>query len=177
VALARLMRRLDRMRKPTVARVQGAAYGGGVGLVACCDIAVAGAAATFSLSEVRLGLIPAVISPYVVAAIGSRNARRYFLTAERFDAARAAALGLVDKVVPADSLLAEGAALAAVLARNGPEAMADAQAPIAQVAGRPIDAGLRAETARRIARRRASAEGREGVAAFLEKRKPGWQAE
>ena len=176
-ALAGLLHRLDSLPKPTVALVQGAAIGGGVGLVAACDMAIAAEGAEFALSEVRLGLIPAVISPYVVAAIGPRAARRYALTAERFDAARAAALGLVDKVVPADSLLAEGAALAAVLARNGPEAMADAKALIAHVAGRPIDAGLRAETARRIARRRASAEGREGVAAFLEKRKPGWQAE
>jgi methylglutaconyl-CoA hydratase len=176
-ALAGLLHRLDSLPKPTVALVQGAAMGGGVGLVAACDMAIAAEGAQFALSEVRLGLIPAVISPYVVAAIGLRATRRYALTAERFDAARAAALGLVDKVVPAEALLAEGAALAAVLARNGPEAMADAKALIAHVAGRPIDVELRAETARRIARRRASAEGREGVAAFLEKRKPGWQAE
>jgi methylglutaconyl-CoA hydratase len=175
-ALAELLHRLDSLPKPTVALVQGAAMGGGVGLVAACDMAIAAEGTQFALSEVRLGLIPAVIGPYVIAAIGPRAARRYFLTAERFDAARAVALGLVSKIVAAESLLAEGAALAAALAQNAPEALAEAKALIADVAGRPIDAELRAETARRIARRRASAEGREGVAAFLEKRKPRWQA-
>ena len=113
-ALAELMRVLNFLPKPTVARVQGAAFGGGVGLVACCDIAIASDAAAFSLSEVRLGLIPAVISPYVVAAIGERAARRYFLTAERFDAAEALRIGLVHQVVPADQL---DAAVDAILTR------------------------------------------------------------
>ena len=174
-ALAELLHRLDSLPKPTIALVRGAAMGGGVGLVAACDIALAAEDAVFALSEVRLGLIPAVISPYVIAAVGPRAARRCFLTAERFDAPRALALGLVSAVVPAAALAAEAAGLARVLCGNGPGAMAEAKRLIADVAGRPIDAELRAETARRIARQRVGAEGREGVAAFLEKRKPGWQ--
>ena len=172
--LAELMHTLNSLAKPTVALVQGAALGGGVGLVAACDMAVAAVDAVFALSEVRLGLIPAVISPYVIAAIGPRAARRYFLTAERFDAATAERLGLVDAVVPADQLWAEGRKLAALLAQNAPIAMAEAKRLIADIAGRPIDAALRAETARRIAKLRAGAEAREGVSAFLEKRKPRW---
>ncbi len=174
--LAELMHRLDSLPKPTIALVHGAAMAGGIGLVAACDIAIAAEDAVFGLSEARLGLTPATISPYVIAAIGRRAARRYFLTAERFDARQALALGLVSAVVPAGGLEAEGARLAAILAQNGPEAMAAAKDLIAAVAGRPIDAALRADTARRIARQRAGAEGREGVAAFLEKRKPSWQA-
>jgi methylglutaconyl-CoA hydratase len=172
--LAELMHRLKSLVKPTMALVQGAALGGGVGLVAACDMAIAAADATFALSEVRLGLIPAVISPYVVAAIGPRAARRYFLTAERFDAATAVRLGLVHAVVPADQLWGEGMRLATLLTQNPPVAMAEAKRLIADVAGRPIDATLRAETARRIAKLRAGAEAREGVSAFLEKRKPRW---
>jgi len=172
--LAELMHTLNSLAKPTVALVQGAALGGGVGLVAACDMAVAAVDAVFALSEVRLGLIPAVISPYVIAAIGPRAARRYFLTAERFDAATAERLGLVDAVVPADQLWAEGRKLAALLAQNAPIAMAEAKRLIADIAGRPTDAALRAETARRIAKLRAGAEAREGVSAFLEKRKPRW---
>jgi methylglutaconyl-CoA hydratase len=172
--LAELMHRLNSLAKPTIALVQGAALGGGVGLVAACDVAVAAADAVFSLSEVRLGLIPSVISPYVIAAIGPRAARRYFLTAERFDAATAERLGLVHGVVPADQLLTEGRKLAVLLSQNPPIAMAEAKRLIADVAGRPVDAGLRAETARRIAKLRAGAEAREGVSAFLEKRKPRW---
>ncbi len=173
-ALAELMHRLNSLAKPTIALVQGAALGGGVGLVAACDLAVAAADAVFSLSEVRLGLIPSVISPYVLAAIGPRAARRYFLTAERFDAATAEHLGLVQAVVPADQLWTEGRRLAALIVQNPPLAMAEAKRLIADVAGRPIDAGLRAETARRIAKLRAGAEAREGVSAFLEKRRPRW---
>ncbi len=172
--LAELMHRLNSLAKPTIALVQGAALGGGVGLVAACDMAIAAADAIFALSEVRLGLIPAVISPYVVAAIGPRAARRYFLTAERFDAATAARLGLVHTVVPAEQLWGEGIGLATLLAKNPPVASAEAKRLIAAVAGRSIDATLRAETARRIARLRAGAEAREGVSAFLEKRKPSW---
>ncbi|MEA2783045.1 MAG: methylglutaconyl-CoA hydratase [Rhodospirillaceae bacterium] len=175
MALATLLHRLDSLPKPTIALVQGAAMGGGVGLVAASDMAIAAPDAVFALSEVKLGLIPAVISPYVIAAIGRRAARRYFLTAERFNAPRAEALGLIDAVVPAERLLAEGTALAQLLLQNAPQAMAEAKDLVAAVAGQPIDEDLRAETARRIARRRATAEGREGVAAFLEKRKPGWQ--
>ncbi len=174
-ALADLLHRLATLPKPTIALVQGAAMGGGVGLVAACDIAIAAEDAVFALSEVRLGLIPAVISPYVIAAIGSRAARRYMLTAERFDARQALALGLVSAVVPADKLAAEGARLAAILAQNGPQAMAETKRLLSAVAGRPIDDALRGDTARWIARQRATAEGREGVAAFLERRKPGWQ--
>jgi methylglutaconyl-CoA hydratase len=169
-----MLHRLDSLPKPTIALVQGAAMGGGVGLVAACDIALAAEDAQFALSEVRLGLIPAAISPYVIAAIGPKAARRYFLTAERFGAAEAQALGLVNTVLPAAELAAEGIRLAEILGQNGPAAMAEAKRLIADVAGRPIDAALRAETGRRIARQRASAEGREGVAAFLEKRKPVW---
>jgi methylglutaconyl-CoA hydratase len=139
-------------------------------------MAIAEEDTVFAVSEVRLGLIPAVISPYLIAAIGRRAARRYFLTAERFDAHQAMALGLVSAVVPTGQLTSEGVKLANILGQNGPEAIAEAKRLVAAVAGRPIDVELRADTARRIARQRASAEGREGVAAFLEKRKPRWQA-
>jgi methylglutaconyl-CoA hydratase len=175
-ALAELMRVLNFLPKPTVARVQGAAFGGGVGLVACCDIAIASDAAAFSLSEVRLGLIPAVISPDVVAAIGERAARRYFLTAERFDAAEALRIGLVHQVVPADQLDAAVDAILARLSEGGPAAQRAAKDLIFAVAHRPVDAGLIHDTAERIATIRASSEGREGLAGFLEKRKPAWTA-
>jgi len=175
-ALAGLMRTLDRLPKPTVALVQGAAYGGGVGLVACCDIAVASTAAVFSLSEVRLGLLPSVISPYVVDAIGPRAARRYFLTAERFDAAEARRLGLVHEVVAPEDLEAAGARVLAALAECGPAAQAASKALVARVARGPIDDAMVEDTARRIAALRATPEGREGVMAFLEKRKPSWRA-
>jgi methylglutaconyl-CoA hydratase len=173
--MAEMLHRLDSLPKPTVALVQGAAMGGGVGLVAACDIAIATEDAQFAFSEARLGLTPATISPYVIAAIGPRAARRYFLTAERFDARRALGLGLVSAVVPAADLAAAANKLADILCQNSPGAMAEAKRLIADVTGRPIDAALRYETAGRIARQRASAEGREGVAAFLEKRKPNWQ--
>ncbi len=173
--LANLMQVLHGLAKPTVARVQGSAFGGGVGLVACCDIAIAAETAQFALTEVRLGLVPAVISPYVVAAIGPRAARRYFLTAERFDAAEAARLGLVHRVVPAAELDGAVAALVATLADGGPQAQRDAKALVAAVSGRAIDAALIEETVQRIAALRAGAEGREGIAAFLEKRPPAWR--
>lgn len=172
--LARLMRTLDRLPKPTLARVQGPAFGGGVGLIACCDIAVAVDSATFSLSEVRLGLIPAVISPYVVAAMGERAARRWFLTAERFGAAEACRSGLLHEVVPEGELDGRVEALIAALLANGPGAVAEAKDLIFAVGRRPLDAAVMEDTARRIARVRAGAEGREGVGAFLEKRKPAW---
>jgi len=173
-ALAALMRTLDAMRKPTIARVQGAAFGGGVGLVACCDIAIASKEATFSLSEVRLGLIPSVISPYVIAAIGERAARRYFLTAERFDAAEARRIGLVHEVVEGASLDDVVASMTVHLLKGGPQALAAAKNLIADVSRRPMDDTLSAETARRIAAIRVEREGQEGLAAFLEKRKPDW---
>ena len=175
-ALARLMRTLDQLAKPTIASVHGAAIAGGCGLVACCDVAIASERARFSISEVRLGLIPAVIGPYVVGAIGQRAARRYVLTAEAFDAHEALRLGLVHAVVPADALAAEVDALCARIAANGPAAVASAKRLLRDVARAPLDDALVAETARRIAAIRVSAEGREGIASFLEKRKPGWTA-
>ncbi|NNG04013.1 MAG: enoyl-CoA hydratase/isomerase family protein [Inquilinus sp.] len=172
--LAELMHLLDTLPKPTVALVHGAAYGGGVGLVACCDIAIADEGARFCLSEVRLGLIPAVIGPYVGGATGARAARRYFQTAEVFDAERARRLGLVHETAPAATLDAAADAVATALLKGAPGAQAAAKALVADVTDRP-PAGLRDEMARRIAALRAGAEGREGVAAFLEKRKPGWR--
>jgi len=174
-ALGRLMRTLNEMPKPTVALVQGNAFAGGLGLVACSDITVAAEDAVFSVSEVRLGLIPSVISPYLVAAIGPRAARRYFLTAERFSAAEAHRLGLVHEVVPRDGLAAAGERLVATLVENGPLAMEGAKRLISEVVFRPVSDELVDLTARRIAATRASAEGREGIASFLEKRKPGWR--
>lgn len=174
--LAELMRTLDRMRKPTIARVQGAAFGGGVGLVACCDMAVAASGVLFSLSEVRLGLIPAVISPYVIQAVGERAARRYFLTAERFDAEQAHRLGLVTEVVDAGALDSGVAGLVEHLLKGGPQAIAASKDLIRAVSNRPVDTAVSEDTARRIAATRASPEGREGVAAFLGKRPPAWVA-
>jgi methylglutaconyl-CoA hydratase len=172
--LGALMSSLDRLARPTLGLVNGAAYGGGVGLVACCDIVVAASTAKFCLSEVKLGLIPAVISPYVVRAMGARAARRYFLTAEVFGAEDARRLGLVHEVAAPADLEAAGARLVDGLLQAGPDAQAAAKDLIARVAGAPIDDALIAETARRIAEIRATDEGREGVGAFLEKRKPRW---
>lgn len=172
-ALADLMQTLDALPRPTVALVHGPAFGGGVGLVACCDIAVASAAARFCLSEVRLGLIPAVISPYVVGAIGPCASRRYFLTAETFGPDESRRLGLVHDVVPEAALEEAGAAIIDALKRGGPAAQTAAKALIADVSHRPA-AELAQDTARRIAEIRASDEGREGISAFLEKRRPAW---
>lgn len=174
--LAELMRTLNFLPRPTIAVVQGAAFGGGVGLVACCDIAIAAEGASFSLSEVKLGLIPAVISPYVVAAIGERASRRYFLTAERFAADEALRIGLVHQVVPADRLDEALDSVLARLAEGGPAAQKAAKDLIFAVAHRPVNAAVIRDTAERIATIRASSEGREGLAAFLEKRKPAWTA-
>jgi len=174
LALADLMATLDGLAKPTIARVQGAAYGGGVGLVACCDIVLAAESARFCLSEVRLGLIPGAISPYVVKAMGEQQARRYFVTAEVFDASEARRIGLVHDVVAPDMLDERLAELLAGLAQNGPLAMAGSK-ELARYVGRgPVDRAMIEETARRIAAIRVSAEGQDGMAAFLEKRKPGW---
>lgn len=173
-ALADMLRLLNKMPKPTMALVQGAALGGGVGLVACCDIALAADQATFALSEVRLGLIPATIGPYVVAAIGARAARRYFLTGERFGAAEARTLGLVHEVVPAADLAAAGERIIAAFLASGPQAVVEAKALVRAVAGQPITETLIEDTARRIARIRAGDEAREGIEAFLAKRKPAW---
>lgn len=176
-SLAGMLRALNEMKKPTVARVQGPAYGGGVGLVAACDIAIAAFDAQFALTEVRLGIIPAVISPYVIAAIGERKARRYMLTAERFSAAEAYRIGLVHEIVPGEAELDEAVGeIVDTLLANGPAALGECKALIKAVANRPINSEVIIDTAQRIARVRASAEGREGMAAFLEKRKPNWIA-
>ncbi len=175
-ALAGLMRTLDRLPKPTVAVVQGAAYGGGVGLVACCDVAVAAEGARFCLSEVKLGLIPAAISPFVINAIGARQARRYFTTAEIFTAARAREIGLLHEVVDAAGLEAARDRVVDALLAGAPGAQAAAKELVFLCEGRALDDALAAETGRRIAAQRASAEGREGVAAFLERRQPAWAA-
>ena len=173
--LGALMRTLNNLRKPTIARVHGAAYGGGVGLVACCDIAIASHAASFALSEVKLGLIPAVISPYVVAAIGERYARRYFVSGERFDAGEAWRLGLVHDIAPDDNEM-DGRLndLVDAMLACGPVAQRESKELVRAVAGRPVTSELIQDTAERIARLRASPEGREGVAAFLEKRRASW---
>lgn len=173
-ALARLMQVIDDCPKPTIAVVQGAAYGGGVGLVACCDLVVAAEGASFCLSEVKLGIIPAVISPYVVRAIGGRAARRYFTTAEVFGAAKAAALGLVHEVVPAEGLAEMRDRWIKQIKGNGPKAMAAAKVLAREATERELGDELRLWTAGQIADIRASDEGREGIRAFLEKRKPEW---
>ncbi len=173
-ALATMLKTLNELSKPTIARVHGAAYGGGVGLIACCDIAIAAQDATFSLSEARLGLIPATIGPYVIDAIGARSARRYFLTAERFTAAEAYRIGLVHDIAIAEALDDRINELLGDLIVAGPCAQAESKALIRAVARRPVDDAMVADTASRIARIRASAEAREGVAAFLAKRKPAW---
>jgi len=173
-ALAAMLKTLHRLSKPTIARVHGSVFGGGVGLVACCDIAFATHDATFSLSEAKLGLIPATIGPYVVDAMGARHARRYFLTAERFTAAEAFRIGLVHDICPIDELDARINELLGALLVAGPNAQAEAKALLRAVGGRPIDEAVIADTAARIARVRGSPEGREGVAAFLEKRPPAW---
>ena len=175
-ALAALMATLDQLPKPTIARVNGAALGGGTGLVACCDIAIASADAKFGTTEVRLGLIPAVIGPYVVAAIGVRQARRLVLTGERISAVEAARLGLVHEVVEAEQLDGAVAKLLDDVLKGGPAALAAAKRLVRDLAGRPIEPGLIDDTAQRIAALRATPEGREGVAAFLDKRRPAWLA-
>lgn len=175
--LAKLMRTLNQLAKPTVARVNGAAYGGGVGLVACCDIAIAAKEAKFGLTEVRLGLVPAAISPYVIDAIGGRQARRWFLTGEIFDAETALRMGLVHQVVPARQLDAAVDAQLALLRGAGPEAVVQAKALVQRVvhpdgkARRSLDE----DNADLIARLRVSPEGQEGLTAFLAKRRPSWQ--
>lgn len=173
--LARLLATLNEFSKPTIARVQGPAYGAGLGLIAACDIAVATYDTLFALTEVKLGLIPAVVCPYVVAAIGERHARRYLLSSERFSAAEAYRIGLVHEIVPGDEQLDEAIGeIIDNLLKNGPQAQAECKALIRLVAGQPIDEAIGEETAQRITQVRASAEGQEGLAAFLEKRKPNW---
>ncbi|HRD85441.1 MAG TPA: enoyl-CoA hydratase/isomerase family protein [Rubrivivax sp.] len=160
---------------PVVGRVHGDCYAGGVGLAAACDVLVAVEGMHFCLSEARLGLLPATIGPYVVRALGEQASRRYFVSAERFDAATGKALGFVHEVVPAEALDAKVAEIVGALAANGPAAVKACKRLVQDLAGRPIDAGLRDDTARRIADMRASPEGREGVQAFLSKREPAWR--
>jgi methylglutaconyl-CoA hydratase len=178
MGLAELMRTLHGMSKATIARVQGAAYGGGVGLVACCDIAVGTQSAAFSLSEAKIGLIPAVISPYVIAAIGERAAHRYFLTAERFDSGEAYRLGLLHELAQSEEEMDDKINdLVTALLACSPNAVSEGKSLIAAVANRPVSNEVVMDTAQRIARVRASEEGREGVGAFLEKRKARWVVE
>ncbi|MDI6751004.1 MAG: enoyl-CoA hydratase/isomerase family protein [Rhodocyclaceae bacterium] len=173
--LAEMLRRIAECPKPVIARVQGPAYGGGVGVIAACDLAVATFEARFALTEVKLGLIPAVIGPYVVNAIGERYARRYMLTAEAFSAAEAYRIGLIHEMVADEAALdaAVGEWVEAIL-KNGPGALSEAKALIRAIAGEPLSPTLIADTVGRIARLRVSPEGQEGIAAFLEKRKPNW---
>lgn len=175
MALAVMLKHLHDLPALTVALVEGAAFGGGAGLVAACDMALAVETASFAFSEVKLGLTPATISPYVVQAIGPRAARGLFATGRVFGAAEAARLGLVTEVFPdAAELDAAQERLAGLMTACAPGAVADAKRLVDDVAGKRVDHALMAETARRIAERRASPEGREGVAAFLERRKPQW---
>ena len=174
VKLAELLRRIAESPKPTVARVHGPAFAGGLGLVTACDIAVASFDATFCLSEVKLGLIPAMISPYVVRAMGPRAAGRWFLTAEVFDGAEAYRCGLVQEIAAPEELDGAVNALLGHLVLGGPAALSETKQLIRDMAGRPIDDDVAADTAARIARVRTSDEAQEGIAAFFEKRPPAW---
>jgi methylglutaconyl-CoA hydratase len=176
-ALARMLRVLAEMKKPTIARVQGAALGGGTGLTAACDIAVASTKAIFATSEVKFGIIPSAISPYVVRAIGARQASRYFQSAERIDAARAREIGLVHEAVEPEQLDAKVQEIAAALVQGGPLAQAAAKDLIRAVDNKPINDNVVEDTAHRIAHLRATPEARDGIAAFLDKRQPAWLAE
>ena len=173
---ARMLRTLSGLSKPTIARVQGAALGGGTGLAAACDMAVASGDAVFSTSEVKFGIIPAVISPYVLRAIGPRQAMRYFQSAERISAERALAIGLVHEVASLEQLDAAVAALVKPLLAGGPLAQKAAKELINAVHGRPLDEATLEETAQRIARQRRTDEARDGVSAFLDKRPPAWMS-
>lgn len=173
-ALAEMLRVMYECPKPTIARIQGDVFAGGIGLVAACDMAVSVDTATFCLSEVKLGLIPATISPYVIRAMGARAAHRYFLTAERFGAAEAHRIGLVHEVVVAEVLDAKVAELTQALVSASPDAVKACKRLVHDVAGRDITPALIAQTVQGIADIRASAQGKEGVQSFLGKRKPGW---
>jgi methylglutaconyl-CoA hydratase len=171
---AGMLRTLSEMSKPTIARVQGAALGGGTGLTAACDMAIASSDAVFSTSEVKFGIIPSAISPYVLRAIGPRHALRYFQSAERISAARALEIGLVGEVVALDELDTCIGKLVDSLLQGGPLAQKAAKDLIATVNGKNIDKLISEETAQRIARQRATDEAKDGIAAFLDKRPPGW---
>jgi len=177
MAFGAMLNRLHSMKKPTIARVHGAAFAGGMGLIAACDMAVASSETEFSVSEVRLGLTPATISPYVLAAMGERAARRYFLTAERFSATEAHRIGFVQELAQPAQLEAAVNAILCELVKGAPGAHTVTKDLIAAVTGRPITSELMSDMAERIAGARASEEGREGVRAFLEKRAPAWLAQ
>jgi len=174
-ALAIMLKALNFMPQPTIAKIQGAAFGGAVGLASCCDIVIAATRASFCLSEVKLGLIPATISPYVVNAMGLKACRRYFQTAERFFADKAMHLGLVDEVVEPEQLDAEVEKMVETLLANGPTAVRHAKELAFDVAYQDIDDDLLRDTSERIASIRVSSEGQEGLSAFFEKRAPKWQ--
>lgn len=175
-ALANMLRALAEMKKPTIARVQGAALGGGTGLTAACDIAVASTKAVFATSEVKFGIIPSAISPYVIRAIGARHAYRYFQSAERLSAQRAYEIGLLHEVVEPEALDAKVQEIVDALVQGGPKAQAAAKDLIRAVANQPINDAVVEDTAQRIAHLRATPEAKDGIAAFLDKRTPGWLA-
>ncbi|MCP5236826.1 MAG: enoyl-CoA hydratase/isomerase family protein [Zoogloeaceae bacterium] len=174
--LARMLERIARCRKPTVARVHGAALGGGMGLACACDICIAGERAVFATSEVRFGIIPAAISPYVLRAIGERQAARYFQSGERIDAVHAVEIGIAHQAVADDALDDAVLAQVSALLAGGPRAQLAAKDLIRAIANQPVDEALLTDTAHRIAELRATPEAREGLAAFLDKRRPDWQA-
>jgi len=176
-ALAKMLRTIAEMNKPTIARVQGAALGGGMGLASACDIAVASTRALFATSEVKFGIIPSAISPYVLRAIGARQAYRYFQSAERIDAARAREIGLVHETVEPEQLDAKVQEIVEALLVGGPAAQAAAKALIRAVNNQPINDTIVEDTAHRIAHLRATPEAREGISAFLDKRQPNWMGE
>jgi methylglutaconyl-CoA hydratase len=173
-ALADMLWTLYSCPLPVVGRIHGDCYAGGVGLASVCDVLVAAEGVNFCLSEAKLGLLPATIGPYVVKAMGEQAARRWFITAERFSAARAAGFGFVHEVVGAEQLDAKVDEIVAALVANGPQAVKACKRLVQDLASRPIDGALRDDTAKRIADIRASDEGREGVRSFLEKRSPAW---
>ncbi|MFT4768041.1 MAG: methylglutaconyl-CoA hydratase [Glaciecola sp.] len=173
-ALATMLQTLKTLPQPTIARVQGNAFGGAVGLISCCDIAIATRTALFGLTETRIGLIPAAIGPHVIEAIGPRWARRLFLTAERFDATRAENIQLVHECCEADALDSRIDDIVEALLLNGPEALGAAKLLIRDIAGKAVDAQMIDDTSARIAHIRVSREGQEGLQAFLQKRPPGW---
>ena len=173
--LGTLLKTINFLTKPTIALVQGNAFGGGVGLTACCDIVIAEETAQFCLSEVRIGLIPSIIAPYVIAAMGERHARRYFMTAERFDGKTAKEIGFVHEVVPAGGLDAAAEKIVASLMEGAPAAQARGKKLLLEISGHPIDDTIIKKTAVQIAEARASDEGREGLSAFLNKSEPAWR--
>jgi methylglutaconyl-CoA hydratase len=173
-ALAAMLKALHQMPIPTIARVQGAAFGGAIGLISCCDIALASSNASFALSEVKIGLVPSTISPYVIAAIGERHAKRYFMTAERFDTNTALQISLVHEAVEEQFLDDKVEQLITAILSNGPEAVVAAKQLVFAVSGKAIDSSLIEHTCEVIAGIRVSAQGQEGLSAFLDKRKPHW---